>query len=319
MRTEQPDVRNQAMEVRRINEMDSEKMGQMMKERREEVERILKDYLPAIEGTQKTVLDAMAYSVLAGGKRLRPVMMLESYRLFGGAEKVIEPFAAAIEMIHTYSLVHDDLPAMDNDKYRRGKLTTHAKYGEAMGILAGDGLLTYAFETVGAAFSLGDDHARIGRAMQVLAQKAGIYGMLGGQVIDVEAEGRPDVTLEKIIQIHTLKTAALMEASLMIGAVLAGATEHQVGQMEQIARSVGIAFQIQDDILDVTSTQEVLGKPIGSDERNAKTTYVTLKGMEASVAEVKRLSREAIETLRQMPGDTLFLEELIRMLTMRNN
>ena len=292
--------------------MDSEKFGQMMKERREEAERILQDYLPPVSGSQQTVLEAMAYSVLAGGKRLRPILMLESYRLFGGSGKVIEPFVAAIEMIHTYSLVH-------NDKYRRGKLTTHAKYGEAMGILAGDGLLTYAFETAGAAFSMTDDPARVGRAIQVLARKAGIYGMLGGQVIDVESEGKPGMTLERITQIHTLKTAALMESSLMIGAILAGATEYQIGQMEQIARSVGIAFQIQDDILDVTSTQEVLGKPIGSDARNAKTTYVTLQGMDASVQEVKRLSREAVDTLRQIPGDTLFLEELIRMLTMRNN
>lgn len=299
--------------------MDSEKFGQMMKERREEAERILQDYLPPVSGSQQTVLEAMAYSVLAGGKRLRPILMLESYRLFGGSGKVIEPFVAAIEMIHTYSLVHDDLPAMDNDKYRRGKLTTHAKYGEAMGILAGDGLLTYAFETAGAAFGMVDDPTAVGRAMQVLARKAGIYGMLGGQVIDVESEGKPGMTLERITQIHTLKTAALMESSLMIGAILAGATEYQIGQMEQIARSVGIAFQIQDDILDVTSTQEVLGKPIGSDARNAKTTYVTLQGVDASVQEVKRLSREAVDTLRQIPGDTLFLEELIRMLTMRNN
>ena len=299
--------------------MDGEKMGQMMKERREEVERILQEYLPPIDGLQETVLEAMAYSVLAGGKRLRPIMMMESYRLFGGSEKVIEPFVAAIEMIHTYSLVHDDLPAMDNDKYRRGKLTTHAKYGEAMGILAGDGLLTYAFETAAAAFSMTDEPARVGRAMQVLAQKAGIYGMLGGQVIDVESEGRPDMTLEKITQIHTLKTAALIESALMIGAILSGASEYQIGQTEQIARRVGIAFQIQDDILDVTSTQEVLGKPIGSDVRNEKMTYVTLRGMEASKAEVKRLSREAVDTLHQLPGDTLFLEELIRMLIVRNH
>lgn len=297
--------------------MDSEKMGQLMAERSEEVERILQEYLPAIDGLQKTVLEAMAYSVLVGGKRLRPIMMLESYRIFGGSEKVIEPFAAAIEMIHTYSLVHDDLPAMDNDRYRRGRLTTHAKYGEAMGILAGDGLLTYAFETAGAAFSMTDDPVRVGRAMQVLAQKAGIYGMLGGQVIDVESEGQPGMTLEKITQIHTLKTAALMESALMIGAILAGASEDRVDQMEQIARSIGIAFQIRDDILDVTSTQEVLGKPIGSDARNEKTTYLTLRGMEASEAEVKQLSEEAIGKLRQLPGDTLFLEDVVRMLTVR--
>ena len=299
--------------------MDSDKMGLLMKERREEAEDILQQYLPPIEGLQRNVLEAMVYSVLAGGKRLRPILMLESYRLFGGTEKVIEPFAAAIEMIHTYSLVHDDLPAMDNDKYRRGKLTTHAKYGEAMGILAGDGLLGFAFETACAAFELTTEPVRAQRAMRVLAQKAGVYGMLGGQVIDVESEGSRDMTLEKITQIHTLKTAALMESALMIGAILAGASDHQIDQMEQIARNVGIAFQIQDDILDVTSTQEVLGKPIGSDARNSKITYVTLKGMEASVADVKRLSREAIDLLRQMPGDTLFLEELIRMLTVRNN
>ena len=297
--------------------MDSEKMDQMMKERCEEVERILKEYLPDVCGMQKTVLEAMEYSVLAGGKRLRPIMLLESYRIFGGTEKVAEPFAAALEMIHTYSLVHDDLPAMDNDRYRRGKLTTHAKYGEAMGILAGDGLLTYAFETAGKAFQMTDDAARVGRAMQVLAGKAGIYGMLGGQVIDVESEGKPGMTLEKITQIHTLKTAALIESALMIGAILAGAEEDRIRQMEQVARNVGIAFQIRDDILDVTSSQEVLGKPIGSDARNQKVTYLTLQGMDASVAEVHRLSDEAVSLLAQMPGDTSFLEELVRVLTVR--
>lgn len=297
--------------------MDSEKMDQMMKERCEEVERILKEYLPDVCGMQKTVLEAMEYSVMAGGKRLRPIMLLESYRIFGGTEKVAEPFAAALEMIHTYSLVHDDLPAMDNDMYRRGKLTTHAKYGEAMGILAGDGLLTYAFETAGKAFQMTDDAARVGRAMQVLAGKAGIYGMLGGQVIDVESEGKPGMTLEKITQIHTLKTAALIESALMIGAILAGAGEDRIRQMEQVARNVGIAFQIRDDILDVTSTQEVLGKPIGSDARNQKVTYLTHQGMDASVAEVQRLSDEAVSLLAQMPGDTSFLEELVRVLTVR--
>ncbi len=302
--------------------MSSEHIEQQLQQRVTQAEQVISAYLPPVEGMQRTVLEAMEYSVLAGGKRLRPVLLLESYRLSGGEGTLAEPFAAAIEMIHTYSLVHDDLPAMDNDRYRRGKLTTHAKYGEAMGILAGDGLLTYAFETAAKVFDQVKDPAdaaRVAHAMQVLANKAGVYGMLGGQVIDVESEGQPGMTLEKILQIHTLKTAALIEASLMIGAILAGADDNRITQMEQVARAVGIAFQIQDDILDITSTQEVLGKPIGSDARNEKTTYVTLRGMDASVREVKRLSEEATDILRQMSGDTAFLEALVQMLTVRNH
>lgn len=299
--------------------MNSEQFGQRLETRRAQTERILKEYLPYTDGMQQTIFDAMAYSVLAGGKRLRPVLMLESYALFGGSEQVIEPFAAALEFIHTYSLVHDDLPAMDNDKYRRGQLTTHAKYGEAMGILAGDALLTYAFETAAKSFSMTKEPLRAARALQVLAEKAGVCGMLGGQVIDVESEGKPGMTLEKILEIHTLKTAALIEAALMIGAILAGASEVQTARMEQLARAVGIAFQIQDDILDVTSTQEILGKPVGSDARNQKTTYVTLKGMDDSVQEVRRLSGQAIDLLRQFSGDTGFLEEFVRILTVRNH
>ena len=302
--------------------MSSEHIEQQLQQRVTQAEQVISAYLPPVEGMQRTVLEAMEYSVLAGGKRLRPVLLLESYRLSGGEGTLAEPFAAAIEMIHTYSLVHDDLPAMDNDRYRRAKLTTHAKYGEAMGILAGDGLLTYAFETAAKAFDQVKDPADgalVARAMQVLANKAGVYGMLGGQVIDVESEGQPGMTLEKILQIHTLKTAALIEASLMIGAILAGADDNRITQMEQVARAVGIAFQIQDDILDITSTQEVLGKPIGSDARNEKTTYVTLRGMDASVREVKRLSEEATDILRQKSGDTAFLEALVQMLTVRNH
>lgn len=285
-----------------------------------QAERVIKEYLPPVDGMQRTVLEAMEYSVLAGGKRLRPILLLESYRIFGGSGSLADPFAAAMEMIHTYSLVHDDLPAMDNDRYRRGKLTTHAKYGEAMGILAGDGLLTLAFETAAKAFSQVSEQAdalRVGRAMEVLANKAGVYGMLGGQVIDVESEGRPGMTLDKIQTIHTLKTAALIEAALMIGGILAGAEDAQVAQLEEAARLIGIAFQIQDDILDVTSTQEVLGKPIGSDAKNGKITYVTLCGMEESRRQVQSLSERAIELLRQMPGDTAFLEGLVELLTVR--
>lgn len=300
--------------------MEKARFEQELVARQAAAEKIISKYLPRVGAErQRTVLDAMNYSVLAGGKRLRPVLLLESYRIFGGTKQTAGYFAAAIELIHTYSLVHDDLPAMDNDRYRRGQLTTHAKYGEAMGILAGDALLTYAFETATKAFSASADCARIGRAMQILAQKAGVSGMLGGQVIDVESEGQPDVTIDQIREIHTLKTAALLEAALTIGAVLAGADESSLCVLELIARRVGIAFQIQDDILDVTGTQDVLGKPIGSDEKNEKTTYLSLCGMEASVREVRRLSEEAIGMLRALNRDTDFLETLVRMLTVRDH
>ncbi len=300
--------------------MDREQINRELLERTERAERVIRSYLPPVTGMQQTVLDAMDYSIQAGGKRLRPIFLLETYRILGGTDALAEPFAAALEMIHTYSLVHDDLPAMDDDKYRRGKLTTHAKYGEAMGILAGDGLLTLAFETATKGFALAQDfeeYRRVARAIEVLSHKAGAFGMLGGQVIDVESEGRPGMTLEKLETIHALKTAALIEAAFVIGAILAGAHDEQIDQLEQAAHSVGVAFQIQDDILDVTSTQEVLGKPIGSDEKNGKITYVTLCGLEASSLQVQRLSEHAVDILRSMPGDSEFLEGLIELLTVR--
>ncbi|MDD6213278.1 MAG: polyprenyl synthetase family protein [Clostridiales bacterium] len=281
------------------------------------VENILKKYLPKEEGFQKTILQAMNYSMMAGGKRIRPTLMLESFRLFGGEGSQVEPFMAAMEMIHTYSLVHDDLPAMDNDTLRRGKPTTWSVYGEAMGILAGDCLLTYAFETASKAFTMTDHVERVGAAMKILAEKAGIYGMAGGQVVDVEKTGQP-VAAEELEFIYRLKTGALLEASLMIGAVLAGADESQIQTMEQVGRNIGLAFQIRDDILDITGTEEELGKPIGSDERNEKTTYVTLYGLEKAEAEVERLSAEAIELLESIPGDTEFFCSFIRKLEKRS-
>ena len=241
-----------------------------MERRSLEIEEIIKKYLPKEEGYQKTIFSAMNYSILAGGKRLRPMLMKETYELFGGKSKIIEPFMAAIEMIHTYSLVHDDLPAMDNDEYRRGKKTTPAVYGEAMGILAGDALLNYAFETATLAFDMEPQNARIGRALRILATKAGVFGMVGGQTVDVESEDTQDMTKEKLDFIYRLKTSALIEASMLIGAVLAGATKQEQDTIEQAAAEIGLAFQIQDDILDVTSTLEVLGKPIGSDEKKRR-------------------------------------------------
>ena len=276
-------------------------------QRTAEAEAIVKKYLPPAEGFQKTVLDAMDYSVNAGGKRLRPVMMRESYRMFGGEGEEIEPFMAAIEMIHTSSLIHDDLPCMDNDTLRRGKPTAWVKYGYDMAVLAGDGLMIYAFETAAKALALGADPARTARSMQILAEKTGIYGMIGGQTVDVELTNQP-IPEEKLDFIYRLKTGALLEASLMIGAVMAGASEDEVKKMEEVASLVGVAFQIQDDILDVTGSEEELGKPVLSDEKNNKTTYVTLKGLEKAKADEEEISRRAVLLLCSLEGDHEFLE-----------
>ncbi len=285
--------------------------------RTELIEDILEKYLPVQQGYQKIIMEAMEYSLMAGGKRLRPMLMRESFELFGGKGKVIEPFMAAIEMIHTYSLVHDDLPAMDNDDYRRGRKTTHVVYGEDMGILAGDALLNYAFETACSAFELEPEKSLvIGRALKILADKAGIYGMIGGQVVDVKESGHK-ITGDMLDFIYRLKTGALIEASVMIGAVLAGASDEEILKIEEIAGKVGMAFQIQDDILDVTSTTEMLGKPIHSDEKNEKTTYVTLRGIEESRKEVKRLTSEALDTLKGLKYENAFLNELLEWLVYR--
>lgn len=279
-------------------------------------EGVVKSFLPEETWNQKDIMEAMNYSVTAGGKRLRPLLMHETYRMFGGTGRVIQPLMAAIEMVHTYSLVHDDLPAMDNDQYRRGKLTTHAKYGHAMGVLAGDGLLNYAFETAMTAFDCGEDAERVAKALKILGRKAGIYGMIGGQVVDVQSTGKA-VDQETLDFIYELKTGALLEASMMVGAVLAGATEEEVAVIEQIASDVGLAFQIRDDILDETSTLETLGKPIHSDERNEKTTYVTLKGLEQATKDVEEISARGLKRLAELPYENEFLTELIKALVYR--
>lgn len=296
--------------------------SQFMEELQQKVEHInnvLEKFLPAEEGQQRIIFEAMNYSVRAGGKRLRPILMEETYHMFGGSSAVIEPFMAAIEMIHTYSLVHDDLPAMDNDEYRRGKKTTHAVYGEAMGILAGDALLNLAYETAVKAFGMEVADARVARAFTVLAKKAGVFGMVGGQVVDVESEKSDDcpITREKLDFIYRLKTGALIESSMMIGAILAGASSDEVSRVEQIAAKLGLAFQIQDDVLDVTSTLEVLGKPVGSDEKNNKATYVTFEGLDKAVSDVERISKEAEEQLDDLGYDDAFLKELFEYLIHR--
>ncbi|MCI9125729.1 MAG: polyprenyl synthetase family protein [Eubacterium sp.] len=274
------------------------------------VEEKVYDFLPKEEGKQKIIFEAMNYSVKAGGKRLRPLLMLETAKLFCDETENIFPFMAAIEMIHTYSLVHDDLPAMDNDEYRRGKKTTHAKYGEDLGILAGDGLLNLAYEVMSDAIIEAGDTEKAAKAFQIIAKKAGAFGMVGGQTVDIVSEGK-EIDLDTIMYIHNLKTAALIEASMMTGAVLGGADNEEICIVEKIAKNIGIAFQIQDDILDITSTTEVLGKPVMSDEKNHKITYVSICGLDKSKENVAKYSEEAMNLLDGLHRENLFLKQLI--------
>jgi len=266
-------------------------------------EEVIRGALPEVKGQNRTVLDAMTYSVEAGGKRLRPILMLLAYRMCGGNGTIIEPYMAAIEMIHTYSLVHDDLPEMDNDELRRGKPTTHVAYGQAMAVLAGDGLLNYAYETMSAALLHTEAGEREGcaEALAILAEKAGVFGMVGGQCLDVEAEKKDlDLSEEQILYVYENKTAALLQASLMCGAALAGAGKSSpevMKRLEQAGYDLGIAFQLQDDLLDITSTTDTLGKPVGSDERNGKKTYVSYLGMEEAQKKQKELSEEAVSLI----------------------
>ena len=293
-------------------------LEQELKEKTADIEKLLERMLPEEAGLQKTIFSAMRYSLMAGGKRIRPLLIAETYRFFGGTDMALaEPFMAAIEMIHTYSLIHDDLPALDNDDYRRGRLTSHKVYGEAMAILAGDALLNYAFETAATAFEMEPESAPvIGKAIAILAGKAGVYGMIGGQVVDVSSSGR-QIEREKLDFIYALKTGALIESSMMIGAVLAGASKDEIRTIERLASKVGLAFQIQDDILDVTSTTDELGKPVHSDEKNEKTTYVTLRGLEQAKRDVEVISEEALTLLEGLPVANPFLTRLLRELIHR--
>lgn len=299
--------------------MDIMGFNQELKTRVEDINRLIDEFLPKCEGRQERVIESMNYSINAGGKRIRPMMIMEAFRLCKGEDiSVSAPFMAALECIHTYSLVHDDLPAMDNDDYRRGQLTTHKKYGEDFGILCGDALLNYAYElmlkTTSECKDLQMSH-NMSRAAYVIAKKSGIYGMVGGQSLDVWLTNKA-MNADELKFIFDLKTAALIEAAFMTGAILAGADDKTVAAMEKAGNLVGVAFQIKDDILDVTSTQEVLGKPVFSDEKNNKTTYVTLYGMDKAVADVEKMSAEAVSIIRSV-GDNEFFVELVNNLINR--
>ena len=281
-----------------------------------EIEGIIQGFLPKEEGFQAAMAKAMNYSMCGGGKRIRPLLLMETCRLFGGEENLAEPFAAAIEMIHTYSLIHDDLPAIDNDDYRRGRLTTHRVFGEAMGVLGGVALLNYAYETMLQAFALTQKKERVITAMKIMAAKTGLYGMLGGQSVDVENDGKP-LDREMLDYIYRHKTSALIEASMMTGAVLAGADEEKTALIQRAAGNIGLAFQIRDDVLDVISTKEELGKPVGSDEKNHKITYVTLYGIEEASKRTEELSKEALDILNGLEQKNEFLCLLVESLVSR--
>lgn len=267
---------------------------------------------------QGSILEAMRYSLLAGGKRIRPILTLEFCRAAGGDVANALPFACAIEMIHTYSLIHDDLPCMDNDDYRRGRLTNHKVYGEAMAVLAGDALLNFAFETaLSATVSETLTPDRILLAAKALADFSGIYGMIGGQIIDIEGENM-SCGLDRIVEMDRCKTAALMRASVKMGCLVAGATEKQLAAADQYAENMGIAFQIEDDILDVTGDFQKLGKQTGSDEKSKKNTYVSLLGLEQAKQMAADLTQKALSALDAF-DDTAFLQELANMLLHRES
>lgn len=297
-----------------------------LKVRQKYIEEVVKKYIPNIEESHPLLFETIGYNLNAGGKRLRPMLLELSYELFGGHNKeLVSPFMAAIEMIHTYSLVHDDLPAMDNDDYRRGRKTTHVVYGEDIAILTGDALLNLAFETSNKAFQAATDEElrRVAAACSILSRKAGVEGMIGGQVIDMKdavisnsleaVEKRSD----RLKLMYRLKTSALIEGAMMIGAALAGADEEEILKIEELASLVGMAFQIQDDILEVTSSEEVLGKPVNSDEKNQKITYVSLWGLEKAKEDVRDISNKALCILDERKGEKAFLTELIISLITR--
>lgn len=279
--------------------------------------------MPAGEEPAATVADAMRYSVMAGGKRLRPLLIARICDLYGGRRALAEPFMAALEMIHTYSLVHDDLPAMDDDEYRRGRKTTHIVYGEGMAVLAGDSLLNFAYETALEAFGAAcsaKETAAVVRSLRILARNAGIYGMVGGQCADLEAEDRgASVTPGLLEYIHGHKTACMIESAFTIGAVLAGAPEEDILLLGQIARDIGTAFQIQDDILDVTGDSSELGKAVGSDEKDGKATYVTLHGLEAAKRDVRARTEAALAKWDSLSVRDPFLRRLAEGLVTRRS
>ena len=290
-------------------------MNEQLLQSTEEVEQVVYSYLPAEEGHQKTIFEAMNYSVKAGGKRLRPLLMREVYRLFGGTGKEIEPFMAAIEMIHTYSLIHDDLPCMDNDDLRRGKPTNHVVYGAGLATLAGDGLLTFAFELM--ARQTGLDADKLRQCIAVFARAAGPAGMVGGQAFDLESEGNKSIGLDGLKLLHRMKTGVIFEAAIDLAAILGDATEKQRRIFDTYALQMGLTFQITDDILDFTGDEQTLGKPVGSDARNNKATYVTIFSLPEARRMAEQAAAEAVKAVQPLGDDAWFLRDLVTYMLTR--
>lgn len=288
-------------------------MKNELSERITVIDKSLDELLPHSQNPQSVIYGAMRYSIFAGGKRLRPILMWETARVFGKDWDTVEHFACALEMIHTYSLIHDDLPAMDNDDMRRGMPTNHIKFGEDIAILAGDALLNKSFEV-----ALLSKNPNSHKALQILARSSGTEGMIGGQVVDLASEGK-DIELTELQYIHSLKTGALIRSACVIGAILAGACNDEISAIDNFAKNLGIAFQIRDDILDVTGSADVLGKPIGSDEESNKNTYVKLCGIEKSEKLVNEYSQKAKEALSVFGKRADFLIKLTDYLIDRNN
>lgn len=271
------------------------------------IEAVLDNLIPETEEKYNQAVKAMRYSLLSGGKRIRPVLLMEFYKLCGGEDEKALNFAAALEMIHTYSLIHDDLPSMDNDDMRRGKPSCHKAFGEDTALLAGDALLTRAFSV--AAKTEGLPAERVIKAISVLADKAGIEGMVGGQVMDLAFE-KSGTDLDGLSDMYIKKTSGLLCVAAMCGAILAGADEEHIKYAESYANDVGLAFQIIDDILDCTADEKLLGKPIGSDVKNGKSTFASILGVEGAREYAKKLTNRAIDTLKMFEGDTDALIEL---------
>ncbi|HEX2946427.1 MAG TPA: farnesyl diphosphate synthase [Clostridia bacterium] len=270
----------------------------------------LDDYLAIREGSGSNIYNAMKYSLMAGGKRLRPVLALAVCELFGGNRNEVLPFACAIEMIHTYSLIHDDLPAMDNDDYRRGVPTNHKVFGEAMAILAGDALLNGAYELMLEASHTDNRNmeARL-KAMQIIARAAGAEGMIRGQVVDMESEGK-SIEKDTLEFMHRCKTGALIKAPVVSSAVLSGASEKDIENLGTYAEKIGLAFQIKDDIMDVKGDPGLMGKAVGSDAASGKSTYVTLYGMENAQAMLEKTIDDALTVLEDYGDRADFLKTL---------